>query len=218
MSRRLHWGLGVSAAVVFGATLVHVLASRSGHDQGRPRVANSVPQSTGKAPQDPRVKALQLRLAALEAEVRQSKNGASEGEEPSKPETSDRDEFGGLDENKHREQLLARHEASIAGHQQQPVDHKWASTTATSFQADIGSFAEHAKLSLVSVDCRTTTCIATVEWASYENAIKNYERLLHFNYKANCQRQVLLPAPQDRSRPYRETVYFDCAEWRTAAK
>jgi hypothetical protein len=62
-----------------------------------------------------------------------------------------------------------------------------------------------------SVDCRSVTCVAKLNWESFEHARETYADVLHYAYDANCAREIILPRPADPSLNYDATVIFNCA-------
>lgn len=117
-----------------------------------------------------------------------------------------------------REEILSRHAEAIAEHRRQPVDEGWAASTSASLQSDLARIgAAKGRFRVVQVDCRETTCIAEMEWPSFDAAREGFGAALHHAYEANCARRVYLPEPSDSSQRYRATMYFDCGQSRAHA-
>lgn len=157
--------------------------------------------------QGARLRELEKRLAAMETMV---DSGASPQDEPHPPTPEDIEAQRG--------QLLSKHQEAIENHRREPVDSSWSRSTSELFTSDIESLAEKADLKLIEVDCKSRSCLATVEWKSFSEAQSNYSALLHHSYAANCSREILLPEPDDLAAPYQATAVFDCAGWRESQR
>lgn len=155
--------------------------------------------------QGARLHELEKRLAAIETAV---DGGALPQDEPHPPTPEE------IEAQKAR--LLSNHQEAIEKHRREPVDSSWSRSTTELFTSDIESLEEKADLKLISVDCKTRSCIATIEWKSFNEAQSNYGAILHHPYAANCSREILLPEPDEPADPYQVTVVFDCAGWREA--
>jgi hypothetical protein len=115
-----------------------------------------------------------------------------------------------------RDESRAQHEEEfdnkLADHAQDPVDSTWAPSAQTNFVADLSALASDSKFHLLGVDCRSTTCVAEVEWKNYGEAVSQFGSVLHAPYKQNCGTTILLPEPPDRAAAYRAKAMFECGE------
>lgn len=100
------------------------------------------------------------------------------------------------------------HAEMLKTHAAQPMDHSWASSAAESFRADLHGLRKESRAKVVNVDCRTNSCVATLEWPSFHDAKSGFSALLHALYKVNCVRTITLPDPPDPSKPYSGTAIF----------
>jgi hypothetical protein len=114
----------------------------------------------------------------------------------------------------HKREVEQRHEQAIRTHRAQPIDPAWARKTNAMLQSDLTELAASSSFKLIEADCRTTSCIATVEWPSYGKAMVEWRRLLHHGYQANCSREITLPDAQDPQGAYQATIVLDCEKWR----
>jgi hypothetical protein len=62
-------------------------------------------------------------------------------------------------------------------------------------------------------------CRSEVEWASYSEAVVNWQSILHADYEHACATRVDVPqlpndAEGEMNRPAKGTAYFDCTEER----
>lgn len=105
----------------------------------------------------------------------------------------------------------------IAEHARDPIDRAWASQSAQALQIDITSMSARAGgCHVVDVDCRTSSCVATIEWPNFRAARDNYQRFTQQAFHVNCAREMTLIPPQDDSRPFQASIFFDCANARVA--
>lgn len=81
-------------------------------------------------------------------------------------------------------------------------------------KADLGEIAQTSSFELVQTECRTTSCLATMQWPTYGKAQAEWRKLLHHGYQANCSREITLPEPSDETAPYQATLVLDCEGWR----
>jgi hypothetical protein len=104
------------------------------------------------------------------------------------------------------------HDDSIARHRAQPVDPTWAPAAAQSIRQELAELEARQAFSVFEVDCRSDSCIATMEWPTYRDAAATYAELVHHYYEeVNCLRRLILPEPEDKDAPFQATLVFDCA-------
>ena len=97
----------------------------------------------------------------------------------------------------------------------EPRDTQWAGRTERAFEGDFADKSEKFQARLVNMDCRTTRCLARVEWDSYTIAKKNFQHIAHASYQTNCAISLSLgPKPEDPSRPHQANVVYECEEAR----
>lgn len=103
----------------------------------------------------------------------------------------------------------------LAAHDSEAVDRQWAQQTETRL-SDHLTKTSRQKWKILRVDCRTTTCTATLEWSNYRDALLTYNHVLsgRSDSDPNCTRTVLLPEPVDANTPYETRAIFDCTETR----
>ncbi len=109
-----------------------------------------------------------------------------------------------------------RFRARLTGHDQEPIDPSWAPHAEGEYRNDLAEVNEQLrgsqKFDVHDVRCRTNTCVARVEWPSYDEAYDNYARVLHHRYKQNCAREIVLVDEARAGQPYSANVLFDCKE------
>jgi hypothetical protein len=111
------------------------------------------------------------------------------------------------------------HEKKVSEHFTDGRDEAWASRTETSLRGDFDSpeLGLNRFVKVVGVDCRMTSCVATVEWNDRAVAHRSWQELIHTMYSASCATSVSLP-PDDGAEqaPLRARLLFDCTELRAA--
>jgi hypothetical protein len=101
-------------------------------------------------------------------------------------------------------------------HHADPRDVTWATSAEGTYVEDLRGLASSGDFQVRGVDCRTTSCRATLEWSSRSQAQAALRTVLHHNYVRNCAVELLLP-PTERAGAYEASVYFDCTDERAAA-
>lgn len=104
---------------------------------------------------------------------------------------------------------MARHQQLIDQVRSEPTDRAWSSTASAAFHRELSEEG----VTVVDVDCRSTSCVATVEWPSLAAARHGFEAVLQTDYANNCEREITLPTPADpEARLRAEVVFTKCAE------
>jgi hypothetical protein len=143
----------------------------------------------------------ELPLARSRAEVPQEPIVA--GSNPAVMETGQSNEREATPEQR-REATLASHQRLVDMHEAEPVDEKWASEKKYEVEKGLAALArEGGGYRIKNVDCRSTSCSAELEWPNFEAAATNASVLAHTAlYGPDCARRIILPEPEDRTRPY----------------
>jgi hypothetical protein len=102
-------------------------------------------------------------------------------------------------------------EAQVAS---ESVDNKWSKEANAAFRKELGEIGARGKFTVGDVDCRTTSCLAKVDWGSYSDAESGWHQVMFGHYSKNCSRQVFVPAPDEEhlNAPYEGEVFFDCTD------
>ncbi len=102
----------------------------------------------------------------------------------------------------------------LATHAAQEVDSRWADRTVELLGEDLSALASK-DMSVVAIDCRTTSCVVTMGWPSYDVALAEWELALHHLYRVNCDRSISLSEPEDPSLGFQAKMLFSCEGWRS---
>lgn len=214
-SGRVKTILPVAAGLIAGA-LASLAVSKAGtaaraevHETDlSPRITGqSVEPHTATAPTKPdvRIGDLERRIAELEAATAAPAEAPPPSGDDPTPESPE-------------EQRAAVERAftqALEAHRQEPLDPTWARSTAQAFQDDLASFPRESEITVLDVQCRSSTCTASFEWPTYEKARSTFSSVLHKSYQANCTRNIMLPEPAEPEKAYRATAIFDCSAWKT---
>jgi len=113
-----------------------------------------------------------------------------------------------------RQQLFQHHQEQLDKHSREPVDPYWSRSAQDTFGADFAALVEGQTFAVRNIDCRSHTCVTTVEWPSYAAATQGYSLLLQHAYGMDCARSILLPEPADPRGSYQARLILDCANLR----
>lgn len=177
----------------------------------------ALPQLTGPSAGDTearRVRLLEERLNTLQARLQraQPSPGDSAGAVSAKqlPGQSAPEELERAQEESKKRHIEA-HERALRLHATQPVDDSWAPQASEAFRADLHASRSQTGAQVLSVDCRTNSCVARLEWPSFHEARRGFSPVLHSHYRVNCIKTVTLPEPGDPSRPYiGSAIFLEC--------
>ncbi len=148
--------------------------------------------------QEARLRMLERRLEELSAR--------SEPSAPSAPPRPSREEA--------RHQLYAQHQLQLDRHAREPLDSSWSREAQESFAADFSALTQGQPFQVRGIDCRSTTCVTTLEWPSYAEATQGHALLLQHAYRMDCARSILLPEPSDPTARYQAELFLDCGNLR----
>jgi hypothetical protein len=110
----------------------------------------------------------------------------------------------------YRQERLEQHNA-------EPIDYRWARSNARVWEADLAAFGETAGFQVTSVDCRTTTCLASLVWPTYRDARKAADRVIQKQYTNNCAKELFTPSSEGlATEPYKAALLLDCEQERAA--
>jgi hypothetical protein len=123
---------------------------------------------------------------------------------PPPPDPADREEQNRKD--------LNAFKGHIQEHRSAPVDSGWSPAASKSLGAELSAIAPQEGAGRVQeVDCRTDSCLASIEFPSYEKARAEMPTYLQAAYSVNCMRTVMLEEPNDPAAPYTmEMVFQGC--------
>lgn len=160
----------------------------------------------------PLLRSLEARLSALEQRTLDA--GPAQGPAGSLEQAR-------LSERSNAERALREYDAfraELRNHAEEPRDPQWASETDRLFTNDFRITEATLQYRSVQVDCRMTTCVASVEWPSFPEARRRVGLLLTQPLSRNCARSVSLLPPDQPAAPYRAQLLIDCTDLRGGAQ
>jgi len=89
----------------------------------------------------------------------------------------------------------------------------WAPTAEKRLSHDLLETAADSVFVAKAIDCRRTTCVASVVFPDYQSARQRFADILRYRQKeSNCGVEITLSAPANTEENYATNVIFDCAE------
>ncbi len=122
---------------------------------------------------------------------------------------------GGLSRDTYVEQLRERVSTDLANFQSEPLDEEWAVSSSDLLRRNLADATADSEVEIVEVECRSTTCVATIRWPSYQTAFGSYRGLLVQPYSVNCRRSMSVPPPADPTISYEAHLFFRCERTRS---
>jgi hypothetical protein len=109
---------------------------------------------------------------------------------------------------------LASYAALIAGHEASPVDTGWAHRSRELLDADLTNMlATMDGARLESIECRSSSCIAQLDLASFGSAQEKAAELVSGQYGVNCATRIQLDDATAGEAPYRvQMVFHSCSD------
>ncbi len=167
------------------------------------------PSGTSSAPEDTRLRELERQVAELNAQ-RAAQESALRAQPPA-PRMPTPEEM-----EQRYQQGLEEFAMKLDAHTQERVDGEWARPAARMLESDMGSLMERIpqdeRGKLLGLECRTSTCVATLEFPTFVAAKDQFPRFVEHNYGVPCGRAVVLDKPADPLAPFKMRLLFEgCA-------
>lgn len=107
------------------------------------------------------------------------------------------------------------HAIAVSAHYEAVRDVGWAGRKEAELGQELDTLLrdELAGIALSSLDCRSETCVAQLNWPSFLQARETFAGLVRHHYESslNCSREMILPQPSDPSSPYSGHLLFRCS-------
>lgn len=101
------------------------------------------------------------------------------------------------------------HTDALHRHAETPFEASWAEPAAAGLREELGRIAEDRAFTVVDVDCRSRSCVVTLDWPTYEDVMEDAGAVLH-RTTLPCANEAFVPPPDDPAAPYRTEILFDC--------
>ncbi len=194
--------LGVGAAVL--TTLaIHRPGARAPGAVPASSPPSAVAAMSASPSRSAELAAIERRLAGLEAQERRAEGAPAPAPEEAPPDP----------EQAWRE-VRRQHDEALQRHREEPVDNAWSGQATSLLREDLGALADGRTFRLADLNCKTISCVATLEWPSFATASREARDVIAAPHRVNCATTVLTPAPDDPAAPYRAEIFFDCAALR----
>jgi hypothetical protein len=102
------------------------------------------------------------------------------------------------------------HERLVARHARQPTDVPWSARMTQRLALELDMASDDGRYTVRNIDCRTTMCTATFEWASFTEAMANYGALVKSLRDVPCTREFLLPEQPASAAGFEATMILEC--------
>lgn len=97
----------------------------------------------------------------------------------------------------------------LDGVRRQARDESWAGTTEQTLEQDLGKLGRELGFHVDGIDCRSSRCLAELEWPSGAEAQRDFKAVLSNSaHRVDCQRRLLLPPAE--ANPARGQLIITC--------
>jgi hypothetical protein len=100
------------------------------------------------------------------------------------------------------------HRELLARHAREPISEAWASVTSQRLREVLQPITSGTGASLLGVDCRSSTCVARIEWRDLPAATSGWSAVLHGDY--GCAVRVTLDDAEDPGARFQTDILFSC--------
>jgi hypothetical protein len=114
--------------------------------------------------------------------------------------------------------LTQKTQARLEAHAREWRDPAWATGTEQAIRDGLAEAADAGGTQLVSVECKTTSCVVTMHWPTYADARMRYHSVADTNFGRACGTWIYLPPPERPDDPYEGKLILDCTESRVVGK
>jgi hypothetical protein len=105
----------------------------------------------------------------------------------------------------------ADHKASIAAHRREPFDEAWSRETSATLRRELMPALEELHARLAEMDCRSATCLATIDFGSYADASNDWPALFATPHPGCSIEFMLDDRPESPTTPFEATFVYACA-------
>jgi hypothetical protein len=196
---------------VFGKNSGGVSASKL-FSKGRDTISADVDPESGAVGIADRQKALEDRMARLQAQMAVvGANANAAANQTDETDTAEDENAGDpmqVDPETRRMELLNVIEQNTANFENQGYDAKWSEKATSSLRTMLSGVTSKLGARLENVECKTTDCMATVEFESFETVRDGVDYIAMHRYPVNCSLRLSTPEPENANEPYQMKVFF----------
>ena len=158
-----------------------------------------------------RQRALEDRMARLQVQMAVVSANANTAN-PHSENNETNDESAGdpmqMDPSLRRMELLNMIEQNTVKFENQGYDAQWSEKATSNLRAMLSGVTAKLGAQLQDVECKTTDCMATVEFESFETVRDGADFIAMHRYPVNCSLRLTTPEPENTNEPYRMKMFF----------
>jgi hypothetical protein len=109
-------------------------------------------------------------------------------------------------EERHQEQAKL-----LAAHAAEPVDRAWAAQTGAELDRALNELGHPGKMEITSLECRSQTCLAHLQWPSRQEAFDVRRSVQSLNSDLPCERRLYLGDDGENAKGYEGTLLLTCS-------
>lgn len=99
----------------------------------------------------------------------------------------------------------------VKAHESDSVDGDWSSATADKLQADFEKMDTSHSFAVSGIDCRSKSCLVSVEWDSFKHAEDSKDEIVGAAYSVACGKRLVAPPGKAKDGNFRATLlFYDC--------
>ncbi len=192
----------IGAGIISGITTAVVASAILANRDARSPTAAPAPSGLGEG-----VKALALAIEAAQTS-KVSPFRAAKEEKRESASAADPKFEGRLAEAEER--YRRAFSEKLAAHRYEALDTEWAEATSRQLSKDLADVPGEIRFTVKSIDCRSATCVAELEWPSAEDAAMGYQTAYTAALGVSCETELILPAGPAPPGPYRVPMHLRC--------
>lgn len=158
-----------------------------------------------------RQSALEERMARLQAQmavVGANVNAANQHSENDETNDESAGDPMQADPKLRRMELLNVIEQNTERFENQEYDTQWSEKATSNLRTMLSDVTAKLGAQLQDVECKTTDCMATVEFESFETVRDGADFIAMHRYPVNCSLRLTTPEPENTNEPYRMKMFF----------
>lgn len=117
-----------------------------------------------------------------------------------------------LDEELDTENIRLKHAQLFEHHEADARDVLWAASSERSLTEIFSSVQGTHRLT--GLECRMSSCVASLEWPSYQEAVTGYQSILQTPLVPNCSISIIIEPSQD-GQVSQQRAFLDCVDARS---